>query len=296
MKDQEASMSSLFWFIKTFVVHLTAKRALERYCNGINRDVNISLFAVERSHLSIPSWPGMQDILRESFLSDTFESSTSAGDADIASKAIELIEDKIRNPPQKCGQKCRKMLANFANIIMNKAPLEFKGGLHCETVLATLSQYFKDFLIEDDSNADLISTCKVLLFTTYCLLDLTFYHKKLLHSDVISVSKLCCPVCWELFKLLGLEESLSLRGSHSTIYPVELPSWLPSEIVEEMYKLFLNHLRQEIEIMLEGDSADPDSEQPVQVTQRKGHASHESESNISIASTANSTNGWEDND
>ena len=69
---------------------------------------------------------------------------------------------------------------------------------------------------------------------------------------MISVSKLCCPVCWELLALLGDEKPLSLRGSHSTIYPVELPKWLPPEIVDKMDKRFLNHLREEIEIMLNG--------------------------------------------
>ena len=66
------------------------------------------------------------------------------------------------------------------------------GGLHCEAVLATLGKYYKDGLDEPDNIA--LSTCKVLLITYYCLLNLTFYFKTLLYSGGISVSKLCCPL------------------------------------------------------------------------------------------------------
>ena len=100
-------------------------------------------------------------------------------------------------------------------------------------MLATLGKYYKDCLDESDNIA--LFTCKVLLITYYCLLNLTFYYKTLLYSGRISVSKLCCPVCWELLVLLGSEIPLSesFRGSHSTIHPVELPEWLPYKIKEE---------------------------------------------------------------
>lgn len=91
---------------------------------------------------------------------------------------------------------------------------------------------------------------------------------------------------------MGDEKPLSLRGGHSTIYPVELPSWLSSEIVDKMNKRFQGYLREEIEIMLNG-AEQPDSGQ---VTRRNRHVSHESESNISIASSTNSTNDLEDNE
>jgi hypothetical protein len=81
---------------------------------------------------------------------------------------------------------------------------------------------------------------------------------------------------------LGGEGRRSLRGRHSVIYPVELPTWIPSGIVEKLTERFQNHLRQEIEIMLQAAEK--------KTTLRKGiqenrHVSHESESNISVAST-----------
>lgn len=281
MNLKEADTSSLFRFIKTFVVHLTAKRALERHCFGTKEhEVNISLLTVGRSFLSIPagSWPKMQNILRASLLSDPeSDPSTSASDAD---KAIKTLEDKIQTPPEKCRRRSRYLLSQFKKIIEG-TPIRFSGGLHCETVLATLCKYLELFLRGGD-NADLISICKVLLFTYYYLLDLTIYHKKLLQSGMISASKLCCPVCWELLEILRKDSEnalpLLLRGHHSTIYPVELPKWLPDEIVVEMNERFQKHLRQEIEIMLLG------AEQRA----RSRHVTHESESNISVASSTNS--------
>jgi hypothetical protein len=82
----------------------------------------------------------------------------------------------------------------------------------------------------------------------------------------VSVSELCCPVCWELLTILTEETPLALRGCHSMIYPVELPKWLPSEVVDEMNERFQNHLRQEIEIMLQGAEQGDEIAQAAPVT------------------------------
>jgi hypothetical protein len=110
------------------------------------------------------------------------------------------------------------------------------------------------------------------------MLDLTIYHKKLLQSDMISVSKLCCPVCWELLNLLGGDNRLSLRGHHLTVYPVELPEWLPHDIVTQMMGQFQKYLRDEVTTMLMKD------EQKA-ANRRSHHASHKSESAVSVVST-----------
>jgi hypothetical protein len=88
-------------------------------------------------------------------------------------------------------------------------------------------------------------------------------------------------VCWELLGILNEDEpSLSsFPGCHSIIYPVELPRWLPSGIVDRLTWQFQDYLRKELDIMVQGD------EQRDAIVQRKHHASHESESNISVAST-----------
>ncbi len=72
---------------------------------------------------------------------------------------------------------------------------------------------------------------------------------------MISVSKLCCPVCWELLKLLGKEEELnaggghpvfSVRGCHSHIYPVVLPASISPKVRKDMVSKFLSYLGEEL--------------------------------------------------
>jgi hypothetical protein len=160
--DVEARLSFLLGFIKTFVVHLTAKRALERLGYSFknkNRVVTISLISVKRSRLRIPvgSWSKMKSILSESFSSDPSDSESLA-------KAIEFLEDTLsENSDLKFDSECGKVVISFKNIIQGKSVL-LPGGLHCETVLATLGKYYKGCLDESD-NPKLVSTCKVLLIT-----------------------------------------------------------------------------------------------------------------------------------
>jgi len=154
MKDNEAT---LLRFIKTFVVHLTAKRALENYCfKTKDHEVTISHFGVERSPLHIPSgsWLDMTTILRELFSSDP-KPSTSADDA------VKLLEEKIQNPPTEYTQKIVKI---FKKIVLDKK-VTFSGGLHCEGVLESLGKHFHDHLTDSEDNADLVCSCKVLLST-----------------------------------------------------------------------------------------------------------------------------------
>lgn len=162
---KEEARSSFFRFIKSFVIHLTAKRALERHCFGFKgQPIDISLFAVERPPLCIPagSWPKMRDVLKRSFLSSWNSSLTSPGETreDTANRAINILEKKIKNLEIRYGPKTQKILGNFQRII-DGLQVHFPGGLHCETLLATLSKYFES-AIKGDNDADLISTCKVL--------------------------------------------------------------------------------------------------------------------------------------
>jgi hypothetical protein len=161
---KEASMNSLFRFIKTFVIHLTAKRVLEKYAFATkDQEVDITLFTVDRSSLCIPagSWQKMEDILRASFLSHP---SSTPGDTDAATKATETLRKKIHSPPSNCGAKSRVLLANFGNIVQGNRVV-FNGGMHCETVLATLKKFHELSITAENGNAKFISTCKVLSFT-----------------------------------------------------------------------------------------------------------------------------------
>ena len=67
-------------------------------------------------------------------------------------------------------------------------------------------------------------------------------------NDMVSVSRLCCPVCWELFQVLGIESIV--RGCHPTVTPVVLPETLPSHIYEAMVTRFRAHLSSQLRPLL----------------------------------------------
>jgi hypothetical protein len=95
---------------------------------------------------------------------------------------------------------------------------------------------------------------------------------------MISVSKLCCPVCWELFDVLNKRDSekfrAKVRGCHPTVTGVALPETFPSDVSEVMVTRFRDILSGQLVDLLK-DSA-PRNPQ---------HFRSESESNYSATSS-----------
>jgi hypothetical protein len=61
------------------------------------------------------------------------------------------------------------------------------------------------------------------------------------------VSKLCCPVCWELLKVLrGKERKYLVRGHHDCLYDVDFPDWLENDVAKDMVSPFRRALSIEI--------------------------------------------------
>ena len=101
-----------------------------------------------------------------------------------------------------------------------------------------------------------------------------------LHRNWISVSRLCCPVCWELMKTLGGSQDtdpFEVRGRHSVVYDMELPNLLPTDILEKMIRRFKEFVYQELISLTRKsvDSADPSHSR---------NTSFQSDSGISIQS------------
>jgi hypothetical protein len=65
---------------------------------------------------------------------------------------------------------------------------------------------------------------------------------------MVSVSKLCCPVCWELFKILKREKAV--HGCHPNVTPVVLPETLPNHVSESMVTRFRAHLSNQLRPLL----------------------------------------------
>jgi len=61
-------------------------------------------------------------------------------------------------------------------------------------------------------------------------------------------------VCWDLLDLLRtIATEFSVRGRHSILSPVQLPSWLPRHILEAMITKYEKYLVQEVTIMMTPD-------------------------------------------
>ena len=124
--------SSFFRFLKTLVVHFTAKQSLEKQSLRMkDEDISISLFSVDRSPLVIPvgSWSTMEDMVRSSF-------SSAEADTAIATKAVEILKGKVSNlRAEGCQDKSKfgNLLENFKLVIDNTSPIVLSGGMHCET-------------------------------------------------------------------------------------------------------------------------------------------------------------------
>ena len=76
---------------------------------------------------------------------------------------------------------------------------------------------------------------------------------------MVAVSKLCCPVCWELLTLLRITGTIdsespkfAIRGSHPHIYPLVLPPYISDEICQEMNMRFLGYLGTELIQLISG--------------------------------------------
>ena len=83
----------------------------------------------------------------------------------------------------------------------------------------------------------------------------------------MGISKLCCPVCWELLVILiGLENLKDIIcGCHPHLSSVELPSWLPKEVLEKMIDVFQKHLHRALNLFMKFK---PESTLPSDVERR----------------------------
>jgi hypothetical protein len=110
----------------------------------------------------------------------------------------------------------------------------------------------------------------------------------------VAVSKLCCPACWEYFDVLSKKhftpgaEMYKIRGRHSTLFPVQLPIWTPTDVVEELIIRFGQYLRTELDHMWRNHSVQE------QAT-RSGHRSTPSFESVMSVMTDASTNSAQSN-
>jgi hypothetical protein len=114
----------------------------------------------------------------------------------------------------------------------------------------------------------------------------------------VSVSKLSCPACWDYFDILSEKHRdrhegpetrfYKIRGRHSTVFPVQLPSWSCPEVVQKLIKRFDGYLLTELDNMWKDHEVVVESNllrEQIESSRRRGHTHHPSLQSVSSAIT-----------
>lgn len=108
----------------------------------------------------------------------------------------------------------------------------------------------------------------------------------------IAVSKLCCLVCWLLMIILrGDSENYKVRGYHTTVYPVELPNWLPEDILEKIVVEIEILLCNEITLMMREEAMIAQNSKASVEPSSRSHGRNPSIESTSLMSTHSAESG-----
>ena len=255
-----------------------------------DREVHFTIITTDRSGFRFPSWPLIQDTIYNALHSqwspdrDNFEQEVKRLIARFRKEILSAssINCRLMQYLQNSINACQLEDANAQAVHASDI---FPGTLHCEAVLAAIGEYPDHAIL--DKNQTLINIAQVTLASPSHIISLTDFHiwQVMRQSPGIMVSKLCCPACWRLFRILSESDTPStlftVRGYHSVPYPVEVPAWLPEEVINKLIKFFQPIL---VDLLNSMDVGDFHAYEKF----KKVHRSQESESNISETSAASS--------
>jgi len=142
-----------------------------------------------------------------------------------AMEVIRVLEDRITT-----GLKPEvhlRIFDKFDSNLPETAPYNYAP--HCEAVLGCLSKFHPCV-----AGNDALKKCL-----------------QNMDSSSFAVSKLCCPVCSELFNLLrDGSDTFHIDGHHHTLFQVELPIWLPLDLVVKLTAKFEKILGNQLRYMM----------------------------------------------
>jgi len=143
-----------------------------------------------------------------------------------AEAIIDTINRHVKLRTGKNAQWLNPIFRAFEN---DPVCVTFRLPVHCEAVLASLVTY------APESQTESVKT----------------FIQNIRLGGSIAMSTQCCPVCWEFLHILkGCGAEFHVRGCHTTIHPVELPQWLPHEVVEELVIQFQKILLHKVMVMM----------------------------------------------
>jgi hypothetical protein len=133
------------------------------------------------------------------------------------------------------------------NIPIEAGMVVWTGREHAEGIAGSVFRHPNRAIRQGQADVHKLISVRT-LFQLYPFISLTVV--KSCNTQEISVSRLCCPTCWELLQVLGFQ----MRGFHTSFYPVELPSCLSEPELKEMVTRFWGHLRRELITFIEEKS------------------------------------------
>jgi hypothetical protein len=140
----------------------------------------------------------------------------------------------------------------------------FKGTYHCEAILLSLYLLSYETRNADESFDDLSRFYQALGVPRILADDAGNFFTR-----VVAVSKRCCPVCNELFRVMERElgNSYNIMGSHTTYSPCALPFFLPKKyadmVADELEKRLEPQLKDYITVQRHRRKFDRGTQSPV---------------------------------
>jgi hypothetical protein len=141
----------------------------------------------------------------------------------------------------------------------------FKGTYHCEAILLSLYLLSYETRKNADEGFDDLSRFYQSLGVPRILAD----DAGNFFTRVVAVSKRCCPVCNELFRVMERElgKSYNIMGSHTTYSPCALPFFLPKKyadmVADELEERLKPQLKNYITVQRHRRTFDRGSQSPV---------------------------------
>src|ERR1700678_4338171 len=242
---------------KLFVKHHHAKSILETFLRREGHEIPIEIkvygVSLPEKRLPLPTWETLKTVMRSSLQDKTAEDRDKM--INVFKSYFETSDDTNDNDIP-----CKNVIYNvIGNIITQKANTTRYYNIHCEVALAGLvaaSKFpsevarFVDKDLLDELNVGIPSILQLRQLTHMYLQKM-----RLLMPKEVAVSKLCCPVCWKYFDILSKRHippghrEYKIRGRHSTLFPVQLPIWTTTDVVQELIRRFGRYLRTELDTM-----------------------------------------------
>ena len=243
--------------MRTFIAHFLAKRTLEDHTGNFFEEVSLSIMVSNRSPRMSLSWSDVEGILLNAMSSGGVDHHLDP------QTVIHKLKERVQTTKVDSNARKGDVIKTFQAIVNGEENNGFSVGLHAEMILATAgSEDFRKILVRNgDKEFETLCEVRRLILTAIYSANnrVTRQQDVGQNLDEISLSRLCCPVCLEYFKVSKDAAHINpiLPGSHPNLCAVELPSCTPTNIVKAMVERFRHDLRNELKVLAISNRVSP---------------------------------------